>query len=449
MCLFVNLQDLQFLALPICNNHYGCRIVINIFENELEKGTGVPYLLIKNKVVEASDDVDSILLDNILNCRAYDPQVEGLRHKYLYSIVSIYGNREVIYEKILKAYDGICDTDWSDQQIFGFVCEMAKENKVDKRIVYEKIKSYIGDGKDDQYAMYYFAEDEGFCASEFIARELGKYYESHPGYEFCWYDGFFQDFKNKDEVISRLKKSEDRYIKIYMENIKESKKILPHKIKTAEEIIKKYFDEGKMFYPLGNWLEKVDGPERSRIAVYALECKNIELKYKILERFDKVKIPVDYGELKKEYLKTEELDHRISLLSAMLLLENPEVKELIYDLDFRNMDVLELFIKALCIFYSKEDDGILLEKIDSLDLYTCHSLIKFLLENENLKSNEGLYKKIVFKLYHKNKCSFCREDIFDAMVEFNFLDKTLCEELMHDCNLYIVNKAEKIYKEKF
>ena len=53
--------------------------MINIFEAELEKGTGIPYFLIKNEIIKASPEVDSIIVDNILNCNAYDPQCEGLR----------------------------------------------------------------------------------------------------------------------------------------------------------------------------------------------------------------------------------------------------------------------------------------------------------------------------------------------------------------------------------
>ena len=109
--------------------------MINIFETELEKGTGIPYILIKNEIVKASPEVDSILLDNILNCTAYDPQCEGLRSEYMYSIVENYPNRAAVYKGVLDFFEKMTDTDWGDQQTFAFVCILAEKNIADKKII--------------------------------------------------------------------------------------------------------------------------------------------------------------------------------------------------------------------------------------------------------------------------------------------------------------------------
>lgn len=233
-----------------------------------------------------------------------------------------------------------------------------------------------------------------------------------------------------------------------MQTIKASKPFSRSKPKTAEELIGNYFEKGN-FYPLHIWLRNSDVSEIQKISQYILKCEKKKLKYRLLSFFDEVKIPVDYEILKKEYHKVRKLDYKIKILRAMLLFDEKEVQELIYDLDFNNSDVIELYIKSLCIFYSEDIDGFLLEKIDSLNSYSCHNIFEFLINNKNLIEHRQLYKTIVYKLYHKNKCSLCRNHIFDKMVENDILNKTICEECMYDCNEDIVHKACKIYNEKY
>ena len=78
--------------------------MINIFEAELEKGTGIPYLLIKGEIIKASPEVDSIIVDNILNCKAYDPQCEVVTEGFTFEIAPDYSiNSELIIKNPKKA----------------------------------------------------------------------------------------------------------------------------------------------------------------------------------------------------------------------------------------------------------------------------------------------------------------------------------------------------------
>lgn len=423
--------------------------MINIFETELEKGTGIPYILIKNEIVKASPEVDSILLDNILNCTAYDPQCEGLRSEYMYSIVENYPNRAAVYKGVLDFFEKMTDTDWGDQQTFAFVCILAEKNIADKKIIYEKIRWYIENEKDDLYTMYDFAEKEGFEASQFVAHELGKLLEKNPEYSLACYDGFFRNFHNKDEVLSFLKKCDDKYIHIYLQNIEDTQIFKPSKRKSADEIIEKFYKKNEWYYLLGLWLRKSDYAEIKKLTDYVLQSENQDFKYRFISMFDEVRIPVSYEILRSEYLKAKKLDYKIQILEAMLLFEKSEAKEFILDLDFDNRNVIELYIKALCLFYTKDENEILLEKIDSLDIYSCHDILSFLINNENLKNDLEFFKKIVYKIYHKNKCSLCRSHIFDKMIETRILDKAICEEAMHDCNENIAKAAKTFFQNEF
>ncbi|MBR1615725.1 MAG: hypothetical protein IJ673_09640 [Treponema sp.] len=243
-----------------------------------------------------------------------------------------------------------------------------------------------------------------------------------------------------------MQKSDDNHIKLYLQNIEEPRAFKPHKRKSAEEIIENFYKKNKWYYLIHSWLKKADEDEMRKIAEYAFQSENEEIKYRLISAFDEVKIPVDYEILKSEYLKVENQDFKIQILQAMLLFGKSEVKELVFDLDFRNSDVQELYIKALWIFYDKNENGILLDKIDCLDVYSCHDILQFLIDNENLKNDLEFYKKILNRLYQKNKCSLCRKDIFDRMAENGILDKNVCEESMYDCNKDIAEKAKEIFR---
>lgn len=423
--------------------------MINIFETELEKGTGVPNILIKKGIIKASPEIDSILLNNILNCNSYDPQCEGPRAEYLYSIIENYQNREAIYKGVLDFFETMSDTDWGEQQTFSFVCILAEKNNIDKKIIYEKIRWYIENGKDDLYTMYYFAEKEGFEVSEFVAHELGKLLKKNSDFNLACYDGFFSSFHNKDEVLSFLQKSDDKYIKLYLENIADTQTYKPSKRKTADEIIENFFKKNKWYYPIHSWIKKADDEEIKKLTEYVFQSENKKFKYRFISWFDEVRIPVSYEILRSEYLKVKKLDYKIQILEAMLLFDKSEVKEFILDLDFDNSNVVKLYIKALCIFYDKDENEILLEKIDSLNIYSCHDILEFLINNKNLTKNLDLYRKVVYKIYHKNKCSLCRNLIFEKMIENKILDKTICEEAIYDCNEDISITAKEIFKKKF
>ena len=51
--------------------------MITVFEQELEKGTGVPYLLLKKGCIQPSQQIEEILYDNIIENKAYDPNVKA------------------------------------------------------------------------------------------------------------------------------------------------------------------------------------------------------------------------------------------------------------------------------------------------------------------------------------------------------------------------------------
>ncbi len=421
--------------------------MIQIFSEELEKGSGVPYLLIRKGLINASAETDSILLDNIVNNRAFDPQCEGSRAEYLFALVEIYGNREFIYKEILKRFHEMVGEDYGELQIFDFVLEMAKADLVDKKILYDKISFYVNDRKDDSFSgMQSLLEWDGPEAAFFLARELGKLISTAPDREWNYYS-FYYDQENKESIIEELNKSDDIYVKLYLEKYKNEKgySCTKSRRKSVEEILA--FSEDKRFIPLRPWLKKSTGEERKKIAEYFLSCADIKKRTQILLAFDGVKIPLEYGFLKNELLKAEDRDYQISIARALLLFGEPEVKSLIFDIYSDDSPVL--YLQTLALFYEDEDQDLLMDKIDELNIYTCHAVLDDLIDSKKLQKNPGVYKKVLNKLYNRNKCSLCRKLIFEKMVSFDMLDVTICEEGMFDCNRELSSMAKKIFADRF
>ena len=66
----------------------------SVFEREIERGTGVPYLLLKKGCIRPSEQIDEILYANIVENKAYDPQSEGSRAEYIYNLLELYPREE-------------------------------------------------------------------------------------------------------------------------------------------------------------------------------------------------------------------------------------------------------------------------------------------------------------------------------------------------------------------
>ena len=422
--------------------------MIQIFENELEKGTGVPYMLIKNGIIKPSLKIDSILLDNIIYDKTVDHKRKGSRAEYLYKIISIYDNKAGIFSEVLRFFQKNTLDKYYDEQLFDFVLEMVKDGKADKKILYNKVRFYIN--KNDEFCgIKSFIEYEGILAAEFAACELGKLLKEQFNYVFS-FDGFYYYIKEKDELFSALEKSEDECIKFFMQQISElpqKPELQTLKRKTADEIIQNYFEKDKYFY-LKEWLETAEEEELKKIALFLLKCRNENIKINILCSFDKIKLPLDFEELKNEFKKASDIDYKAAVLGAMLPFKNREVLDLIFDCDrsIKNQDILKVYIKALAVFCSEDDKFLLLENLDKLNDSACHEILPFLIENENLKEHAELYRKILYKLYSMNRCSVCRKEIFDKIIEFNFLDEKIIEESMYDCNKETARKAAEIFK---
>ena len=254
----------------------------NIFQEELEKGTGIPYILIKNETIKSSKYLDYILLENIKRNTAYDPQCEGSRAEYLYKIVSVYQNNQEIYEKVLLEFNKMSGIDFDEFQIFDFVVQMSLDKKIDKQILFDKIKFYIKEYKNDDFAgISLLVENYGIEGALFVAEELGKLISQKDDAHFNYFS-FYHDCKNKDEIDLKLNESSNEYIQLYLNKYKDVKdKKVPEKNRmTTEQIIQKI--ENNKIPGIRYWLRNSTDNEKNDIGSYFLSCKDEQIRKNII-----------------------------------------------------------------------------------------------------------------------------------------------------------------------
>ena len=116
--------------------------MITVFEQEIERGSGVPYILLKKGCIQPSQQIEEILYANIIENKAYDPQFEGSRAEYMYSLLELYPHRERIDERVISYFKTMDDEHWDEKQVFGFVRRLTEAGRFDKAKLYKKFEQY-------------------------------------------------------------------------------------------------------------------------------------------------------------------------------------------------------------------------------------------------------------------------------------------------------------------
>ena len=197
--------------------------MITVFEQELEKGTGVPYLLLKKGCIQPSEQIEEILYANIIENKAYDPQCEGSRTEYLYDLLELYPHREKIDERVIAYFNTMDDRDWGELQVFGFVRKLAESRRFDKAELYKKFEQYA---EEDMYNGMIGLSDllllDKYEAVVYLARYFGTHITEDNKEEFIdstFYDIYAEDIGYTEEKLTEKLRNEhdaaiDRYLAI-------------------------------------------------------------------------------------------------------------------------------------------------------------------------------------------------------------------------------------------
>ena len=428
-----------------------------LFERELQKGTGLPLLLLKKGILVANDQLNEIITNAIIDDYYYNAQNEGLRGDYLYEIVSIYSKKDEIFKKLVKIFEEMQGNESSEEQIASFVSNMVKNN------LYSLDKYYM---KVDWYIIKYRAETsiipglgeiiklDGINAVKHYTKLIGK---NLPNDNYLS-EIFFENIigYSPEEIKLILKKEEDNDINNYLEFIEMKPYWLSNmgenKRASFEEIRQRYEKNRRRSPSLGGWLTHATDDEIQKVSDWYLTTKDTKLKSGILKNFSKIKIRIDEDYLWKELKRTRNLYYKSAIIEALIPFDNIAVKYFInsffminsyYNKEETKIAVLKAFIR----FVDNEDEYLLEGFLDGLDSGGVYEILHFILESTRIKELV-FYPKVLHKLYEKNKCSCCRLKIVNEMLKFNCIDENLLAEIEYDCNWEIRKIANKLKSKK-
>jgi hypothetical protein len=412
-----------------------------LFENELRKGTGIPIVLLKKNLLLLNEDTDKIIIENILNNTAYDPQCECSRHNYLYELVFNYERKEKIYSVIIKSFELMEENDYSENQIAGFVYCMVKDGKYPKEKFYSKIEWYIRKYRTNSVPGFNeILKLDIVTEIIYFVKILGKIISEGPNHSISEYLLFeYITAKTKET----LKKENDKEIDAYLHFI--DVQVQKNKIwkRPSFEEIKKYYKQGK-FYPIGGWLRKANDEDIENVSKLYLELEDAPLKSKLLGCFGEVKIRIDEEYLWKELNRTRDLYYKKSIIEALIPFGNKEIKNFInrYNRSETKIASLKAFISLIDEF----DKERLEYELQECNLHEIHSLGFYIIKCERIKS-VNFFPKVLNILYERDECTNCREKIIKEMILLNYLNINLIEEFEYDCSEEI-RKMVKEYKNK-
>ncbi len=414
--------------------------MITVFEQELEKGTGVPYLLLKKGCIQPSAQIEEILYANIIENKAYDPQCEGSRAEYLYDLLELYPHREKIDERVIAYFNTMDDRDWGDLQVFGFVRKLAESKRFDKTELYKKFEQYA---EEDMYRGMIGLSDllllDKYEAVVYLARYFGTHITEDNKEEFIdstFYDIYAEDIGYTEEELTEKLRNEhdaaiDRYIAITQ--TKRKKHARKRKEYTADGVItllKKQNPPTRMEKIwLRVWVRKhASEADIQKLSNVFLEAA-LPLKKKLIRLFDERQIKIPAQVLFDIFEATENKSFRQDIIEALVPFNDPAVYDFLkdrYDDNTRNA-----FIKVCLKYYSENKKTELFNLLELCTIFDIHEIQDDVLKSEKL-AKYPVFNDILRILYRNMKCSLCRNRIVEKMIERHCIDGNLYEEIQYD-----------------
>ena len=193
------------------------------FFDSLKRGTGEAYLIAKEN---PTIDFSTYVIKGALRNYAYDGQSEPSRAQYILDLYSLSDRKDKIRKAILIGLETEQEDTWSLTHLFDLAKLFAQQGDQEMRnAIYERFCNNPIEGS-DWVGYSEILELDGLKGLIYIAEKFAKYIEQNPeDWQDDWILKSFQE-ENPDlkvnEILENLAK-ENKYVHIYLENIKRTK----------------------------------------------------------------------------------------------------------------------------------------------------------------------------------------------------------------------------------
>jgi hypothetical protein len=244
------------------------------FRSSIRRGTGEAHLIMQNNpTVDFSADIIKASLTNY----AYDGQSENSRALYLSELISLSKQRAKIRKAVLHGLATEQDNTWTLTQLFDLAKIFAQSgDTVSRQAIYDRFFNHPVDHS-DWVGYIEILELDGLEGLVFIADKIGKALEKNPD---DWQDDMiidhFQRENPKVKAFAELEKAskQNRFIKIYLDNIKRTEENRKNHIREKVEY-KNIIEEVLLCKPyIRLWKRKITDKQLTAIANQLLIEKN-------------------------------------------------------------------------------------------------------------------------------------------------------------------------------
>jgi hypothetical protein len=407
------------------------------FYNSLKRGTGEAYLLVRDN---PKIDFSNLIIKGALNIYAYDGQSEGDRAKYIFDIISISKHQDKIRKAVLQGLATEKDYTWNLTHLFALAKLYAQHNDTEVKLaIYDRFLNNPIEGS-DWVGAYEILELDGLNGMFYVAERFGKYIDQNP--DDCQDDWIIKRFQVENESIKvyeelKNKARTNKYIRIYLDNIKRTKAI-QEKLKTKPTKYKDIIDEILNSNPFISFRRKrnLTDEEINLVAkqlISETDKSNIE---RLLDIFDFYKFPYD-SQIILDLAKQRPTSKNRIVEYAIYALKHLKSKDIrIFALDkIQNSKNPIGYLEILVSNYKSGDFKLLSEIANKTNSeHKIEQLAR--IYSDIYKANKTKECKEPLEiLYNKMNCAIHRKDIVEILIENKVLTEKIKEEIQFDCDL--------------
>lgn len=408
------------------------------FRNSIRRGTGEAHIIIQNNpTIDFSTDIIKASLTNY----AYDGQSEGSRAIYISELIMLSKQQDKIRTAILLGLATEQKDTWALVQLFDLAAFFAKQgDKEARKTIYKRFFKKIINGSD--WCGYdSIIQLDGLEGLKYIAATIGKSLEKNPN---DWQDSsiinHFQEENPKIKVQQELEKAskENQFIKIYLDNIKQTEGSRGNHQKPVANInyrtITERINNKARRIPINPFeAKRITKADIKRLANDFLKEIDRQKLQKHLIVFNRVKYPYDYSPILDIVKSKNHKNDRLVEYAAGALKY------------FSGNDIRKFAIECLSVTKTPSDYLDLLVSNYKKGDYKLLTIIAKNCKNENaihaiVYSYIKIYeanktkecKEPLEAIYEKLTCGIHRKEIVKILMDNKVLSKQIREEIKYD-----------------
>jgi hypothetical protein len=407
--------------------------------DSLKRGTGEAYLIaMENPAI----DFSTYVIKGALRNYAYDGQSESSRAQYIFDLYSLSDKKDKIRKAILNGITTEQEDTWSLTHLFDLAKLFARQgDKEMKNAIYDRFCNNPIEGS-DWVGYSEILELDGLQGLIYISEKIGKFIEQNPDdWQDDWILKSFQE-ENPDlkvnETLENLAK-ENKYIRIYIENIKRTKAIQEkHKQKQKPIKYNDIVDEVLNSKPYLAFKRRhnLTESEIKTIAQRLTKEKDKKAQEKLLFVFTFCKFPLDSDFILNLAQKKNDYKTRINefAISSLKFIESDRIRQ--FGLEKINKSKKKYqFVEILTSNYRAGDYKILTDIVQkSKSEHIIENLARSYVDIFEANKTEEC-KEPLEALYNKMNCGIHRNDIVRILLENNVISDKIKNEITFDSDL--------------